>query len=130
MRAKSMRHFRGVGCCRKVLTGLGCLLDQSSLFTLVIVVGFLIGVPKVGWADTFTFNLEDQNLGTFTSITDTQAGITLTVHRQDNDIFTIEDLSSFDVSDFGNRTLGNFSGTFGPGATLVLNFSAPISSGS
>ena len=103
----------------------------SKFILAAVIVGLFVAMPSLGWADTITFNLEGQALtGSTTSISDTQSGLTLTIHRQDNSSFSLDNLSSF-VPAFGSRTLGNFNGPFtAPGATLILNFSAPITSGS
>jgi hypothetical protein len=104
-------------------------LIRFGLFATIV--GLLIGVPASGWADNITFNLESIATGTYTIVSETENGLTLTAHRADNDNFTIDNLSLVGGPPaFGNRSLGNFSGAFGPGATLIFNFSAPIVSGS
>jgi hypothetical protein len=96
---------------------------------VTVIVGFLAAIPSITWADTITFNLEDQTLNSSTtSISDTQSGLTLTVRRLDNSAFSINDVGAPPA--FGTRTIGNFVSAFGTGATLIFNFSAPISSGS
>lgn len=101
---------------------------------ITIIVGFLAAMPSIGLADTITFNLEGQAvIASTTSISDTQNGLTLSVHRQDNGSFSIEDLTPFVPAGFafGSRTISNFNGPFvAPGSTLVLNFSAPLTGGS
>jgi len=102
-----------------------------SLAALAPVLGLLVSLPSVGNAAPITFNLESLATGTFTSITDTVGGLTLTVHRADNANFNISDLSLVGGPPaFGTRSISNFAGPFGPGAELILNFSSPISSGS
>src|SRR5262245_27458381 len=78
----------------------------SRFIPVAIVAGFLTAVPSAVWADTITFDLETQATGTFTSISNTQSGLTLTVHRQDNGNFTIENVGTPPA--FGTRQIGNF----------------------
>ena len=109
--------------------------SRSTILTWLVVVvallGLLISLPSVGHAAPITFNLESLAISTSTSITSTVGGLTLTVHRLDNVIFEIRDISGLvgGPPAFGTRSISNFDGPFGPGAELILSFSSPISSG-
>ena len=97
----------------------------------------LVGSSSVS-AAPITFDFEELALGGSTgvpSVTSTQSGLTLTVTRHDDANMGIQDQNFFvpALTDFGHRTIANFLGpssATSSDAALVLNFSAPISSGS
>jgi hypothetical protein len=93
----------------------------------------LVGSSNVS-AAPITFDFEGLLTQQSATITSTVSGLTLTVTRKDNANIAIQDLNFVpQVPDFGHRTLSNFLGSSNAtvsDATLVLSFSAPISSGS
>jgi PEP-CTERM motif len=110
------------------------ILSTTGFGTLSIL-GILVCGSSSVFASPITFNFEGLATQQSTSITSTVNGLTLTVSRQDNSNIAIQNLNGGTptVTDFGTRTLSNFAGTPGAtssDATLILNFSAPISSGS
>ena len=99
-----------------------------------MVFGFLLVGSSSVSAAPITFDFEALATQQSTIITSTVSGLTLTVTRNDNSQIAIQDLNFVpQVPDFGHRSLSNFLGSSNATvlqSTLVLNFSAPISSGS
>ena len=96
----------------------------------------LVGSSTVS-ATPITFDFELLSVQQSATVTSTVSGLTLTVTRQDNASIGIQDLNNplqpNTVPDFGHRNMSNFLGSSNATvfqATLVLNFSAPISSAS
>jgi hypothetical protein len=93
----------------------------------------LVGSASVS-ATPITFDFEELAIQQSATITSTVSGLTLSVTRQDNSKIAIQNLNGVPtVSDFGTRTLSNFLGPSNAtvlDATLLLNFSAPVSSAS
>ncbi len=91
----------------------------------------LVGSSSVS-ASPITFNFETLSVQQSATITSTVSGLTLTVTRQDNSNIAIQDLNGVPtVPSFGTRTMSNFAGPSNAtvaDSTLILNFSAPISS--
>ncbi len=85
-------------------------------------------------AAPITFDFEELPLQMSSVITSTVSGLTLTVTRNDDANIAVQNLNiTPTVPDFDSRTLSNFLGSGSAtveDATLVLSFSAPISSGS
>jgi hypothetical protein len=104
----------------------------------VLVFGILLVGSSSVSATPITFDFEELALGGPTglpTVTSTRSGLTLTVTRKDGANIGIQDLNNptTQVSDFGHRNLSNFLGSINAtvlDATLVLSFSAPISSAS
>jgi hypothetical protein len=98
-----------------------------------MVFGILAGSSSVS-ATPIKFDFEALAVQQSATITSAVSGLTLTVTRKDGANIAIQNLNAFPtVSDFGNRTLSNFLGSSNAtvsDATLIFNFSAPISSGS
>ena len=93
----------------------------------------LVGSSSVS-ATPVTFDFEGLANQQSTTITSTVSGLTLSVTRNDNSNIAIQNLNSAPtVPDFGTRTMSNFGGPMNATvlqATLILNFSAPITSAS
>jgi PEP-CTERM motif len=101
---------------------------SATIFGILLVSSSSVSATPV------TFNFEELVTQQSATITSTVSGLTLTVTRRDNANIAIQDLNFVpQVPDFGHRTLSNFLGSSNAtvlDATLVLSFSAPISSGS
>jgi PEP-CTERM motif len=93
----------------------------------------LVGSSSVS-ATPITFDFEELALGGVPIVTSTKSGLTLTITRHDNSNLGVQDLNFVpQVPDFGHVTVSNFLGPSNAtvlDATLILSFSAPISSAS
>src|SRR4030095_9378590 len=108
-------------------------LSKWNILSAMVFGSLLVGSSSVS-ATPITFDFEALATQQSTTITSTVSGLTLTVTRNDNSQIAIQDLNFVpQVPDFGHRSLSNFLGPSNATvlqATLVLNFSAPIASGS
>jgi hypothetical protein len=100
----------------------------------MLVAMLLLGSSSAS-AASITFDFEQLANQQSPGIVAIASGLTLTVTRVDGANLAIQDLNgvSTQVSDFGHRTMSNFLGSSNATsaqATLILSFSAPISSAS
>ncbi len=92
-------------------------------FIVTAAAAALLTAPAVAHATTF--DLESLNTGTFTSVSQAVGGLGIVIHRADNDIFEILDITGTPPA-FGSRTIANFDSAFDAGATMVVNFTNPV----
>jgi len=76
-------------------------------------------------ASAQSFNFEELTLGSYSSVTSTQGGLSVTVTPAGPGQFTVEDTLT---AIFGNRSLLNFRRNTGSGTDLILDFSSLLSS--
>jgi hypothetical protein len=96
----------------------------SLLLTVVLTVGLL---PTAAHAAPITFDFEGlpatNNTGSINSLTVTSGGVTMTITRENNDVFDVFQPFGFPAS-FGNRVISPFLGANGNNAFLI-NLSQP-----